>query len=973
GAGGYPGGNNKGRSYVVFGGPGVGRSGNILLSSLNGTNGFKLDGENNNDYSGWSVSGAGDINGDSYSDLLIGAGGYPGGNNKGRSYVVFGGQRVGSTGNILLSSLNGTNGFKLDAENNGDWGGNSVSTIGDINGDGYADLLIGAYAYPNGTTKGRGYVVFGSSVVGSGNILLSSLNGDNGFKLDGENNSTYSIWAVNAAGDINSDGYADLVIGAFFASGNKGHSYVVFGGPGIGSSGTISLSSLDGINGFKLNDEDYDYSGPVSTGGDINGDGIVDLLIGATGTGGNKGRTYVVFGDTPPILVNNSLFLSVGATIILNSTYLGAYDRNHNNNTLIFVTSSVIHGQFETTYSPGVMLTNFTQQQVSIGTIQFVHDGSLAAPNYNISVYSTGIAWTGPSAVNIRFTVPLTIVNNQLTLNNGQTLLLTLDNLKALDSGVNNSQIVFTVANVQNGYFATTPTSKNSSKNITSFNQAQILNGDIEFVHSGDKQAPSYWVLASDGIQSTLPSLASIVLIGAPIITENTLNITTGGTITLTPNMLNVTMPIGIAPNQVNLSVNDLQHATITSKLMQTPVSNFTLADVVAGDIQLTQDGSLVSPSYTITAIVIPTELSSAPVPADVLFSNRGVYAPQLVNNYLIVTQGKAARLSNRYLSAQEPSSGQALDNQTMFYVSNIEYGHFSLIDQPQTWITSFSQQQLLESQVQFVQDGSAATPGYQTSVVAFGLQSASLPASIFFNPINVLSPSPVGDSSFSTWQKTVIGAMISGGIGIGFALLQICMKRLANKKLMQVLGQADTEYERQVVRPVMKEIAQRIKITHFMNAITNKELMAFKSAVRSLLSALERRQVDLNFSEMKESKKDQLINEIGNEVYRWMKTKERGCRKFCPGLHAFFKPQMTSEGLQDAVEEIADQITQTLRTKTHRAQVSLSIGLSVSGNSIYQGHSDKKRSMDMLELDSPSRKTDKLEQPEEVPIAALN
>ena len=64
----------------------------LLLSSLNGTNGFKLDGENNDDYSGYSVSAAGDINGDGYADLMIGAHGYPSGSDKGRSYVVFGAQ-----------------------------------------------------------------------------------------------------------------------------------------------------------------------------------------------------------------------------------------------------------------------------------------------------------------------------------------------------------------------------------------------------------------------------------------------------------------------------------------------------------------------------------------------------------------------------------------------------------------------------------------------------------------------------------------------------------------------------------------------------------------------------------------------------------------------------------------------------------------------------------------------------------------
>ena len=95
----------------------------IQLADLNGQNGFKLDGENNDDYSGFSVSAAGDINGDGHADLLIGATGYPSGNSIGRSYVVFGGPGVGKTGNLLLSSLNGSNGFKLDGENNNDHSG----------------------------------------------------------------------------------------------------------------------------------------------------------------------------------------------------------------------------------------------------------------------------------------------------------------------------------------------------------------------------------------------------------------------------------------------------------------------------------------------------------------------------------------------------------------------------------------------------------------------------------------------------------------------------------------------------------------------------------------------------------------------------------------------------------------------------------------------------------------------------------
>ena len=74
----------------------------------------------------------------------------------------------------------------------------------------------------------------------------------------------------------------------------------------------------------------------------------------------------------------------------------------------------------------------------------------------------------------------------------------------------------------------------------------------------------------------------------------------------------------------------------------------------VEARIQLTQHSSSVTPGYTITATIIITDFSSAPDSADVLLSDQGVYAPQLMNNYLEITQGKATTLSNRYLSAQD-------------------------------------------------------------------------------------------------------------------------------------------------------------------------------------------------------------------------------------------------------------------------------------------------------------------------------
>ena len=89
----------------------------------------------------------------------------------------------------------------------------------------------------------------------------------------------------------------------------------------------------------------------------------------------------------------------------MNATHLSAYDLNHNNETLLFVLpSAVSHGRFESSDNPGTPLTNFTQQRISNGEIQFAHDGTLMAPSYSISVYTTGIAYVASTLAKITFT-----------------------------------------------------------------------------------------------------------------------------------------------------------------------------------------------------------------------------------------------------------------------------------------------------------------------------------------------------------------------------------------------------------------------------------------------------------------------------------------------------------------------------------------------------------------------------------------
>jgi len=244
------------------------------------------------DNSGRSVSAAGDINGDGFDDIIIGSSkADPNGNNSGESYVVFG-QDDSTTpfaASLELSTLNGANGFVINGIDADDQSGLSVSAGGDINGDGFDDLLIGAYvADSNGIDSGESYVVFGQDdnvTPFAASLDLSALDGTNGFVLNGIEEFDQSGVSVSAAGDINGDGFDDILIGAYRGDPNgsdSGESYVVFGAATGPTPGNDNLTGTAGVDVIDLLDGNDIYDG---LGGDdtIDGAGGNDTLFGGAG------------------------------------------------------------------------------------------------------------------------------------------------------------------------------------------------------------------------------------------------------------------------------------------------------------------------------------------------------------------------------------------------------------------------------------------------------------------------------------------------------------------------------------------------------------------------------------------------------------------------------------------------------------------------------------------------------------------
>ncbi|MEM7705303.1 MAG: integrin alpha [Pseudomonadota bacterium] len=313
-----------GAAYVVFGKP---NNLDLDLGSL-GTNGIKIVGISPGDRTGFSVSGAGDVNGDGLTDVVIGADGIdiPGGNDAGSAFVVFGRPAGGL---INLRNL-GAGGFRINGESPGDRLGSSVAGAGDFNGDGLDDLIVGAQGVDlsNAMDAGASYLIFGKT--DANDINVNNL-GFQGRRITGASAGDRSGFSVSGAGDVNGDGLDDVIVGATSArpnsTTNAGAAYVIFGDTSINE---IELGSLN-TSGFRITGQFFleGLGRIVSGAGDVNGDGLGDVLA----AGFESREAYVIFGksDSAQVEVENlgtGGFDLVNLGGVSNTVVAGAGDSN---------------------------------------------------------------------------------------------------------------------------------------------------------------------------------------------------------------------------------------------------------------------------------------------------------------------------------------------------------------------------------------------------------------------------------------------------------------------------------------------------------------------------------------------------------------------------------------------------------------------------------------------------------------------
>ena len=369
---------------------------------------------------------------------------------------------------------------------------------------------------------------------------------------------------------------------------------------------------------------------------------------------------------------------------------------------LVFNISEVQHGQFSWSNSPNQVITNFYQQNVTDGRVQFTHDNSTLAPAYRVSV-TDGRITTSPASAQIDFDTTPLLLNNSLRINQGQTVILTSSDLKATHPGKPDNTLQFVVSQLTHGNFSFINAPQFSLK---TFQQQNITDGVVQFTQDGSAQPPAYAISVTDGRISTPPQFAVIDFDPLPILVNNQLKIGQGQTVTLTTDNLLATH-VGIADPQLTFIITNISNGRFI-----VPGRGYSISPVSRHDFSTTANhGQSVlfyqqgtdAPAYKVS--VSDGRISTPPQSANITYSVK----PILQNNQFAVSKGQPVVLTTDNLLAT--LSGQALDTLQFLVPMEMTHGQYERRNVPGVEITSFYQKDITQQNILFVHDKNSTEP----------------------------------------------------------------------------------------------------------------------------------------------------------------------------------------------------------------------------------------------------------------------
>lgn len=430
--------------------------------------------------------------------------------------------------------------------------------------------------------------------------------------------------------------------------------------------------------------------------------------------------------ETPEI-TNNNLTISEGGTVTLTGANLSAEDPESADGSLTFTVTALSGGYFS--HADTGITTEFSQSDISLGKISFIHDGGEDEPSYIITV-SDGSSTSAASGGDITFSNSndaAEIITNSLTVSEGERVTLTSTDLEIVDPDTDPGELIFTVAAVSGGQFELASDAGNS---ISSFTLAQVNSGEVEYAHNGGETDAGYTLSLDDKGITVGPSIADITFIDvndAPILQQNSFIVSQDAIFTVTAAQL---LAIDTDDTSAGLTFTISNVDNCEFEVAGVEQYTFTQEDINAGNVVFYHTGGSYGPSFEIE--VSDGELTTSS-PANVVF-NTVNQAPVFQYANLTISEGDTVTLSSDNFYTTDTDTA---NSELVYTITSCDGGYFEVASNPGVAITSFTQLTINEGDVRFVHDGDETAPSFGVTVSDGQYTESPAESNIDFTNIN--------------------------------------------------------------------------------------------------------------------------------------------------------------------------------------------------------------------------------------------